>query len=120
MSTLTTTQTTSPQKCPQKCPQNWRLSWNATLYDYEGRIKAAQNLMRCRIFWQSWGNRSLKSISKVRKNDVVYITCQGYCVAKGRVLQPFAKRTIDHDNYSKVVEGDERHANGQFCQILLE
>tara|TARA_R110002074_G_scaffold377929_2_gene555563 strand:+ start:374 stop:847 length:474 start_codon:yes stop_codon:yes gene_type:complete len=126
MATLTTTASLTTAASPQK----WRVSWNAKFYDYEGRLQAAQKFMQFRIFWQSWGNRSLKSISKVRKNDIVYITCQGYCLAKGRILQPFAERTIDHDDYSLPVKGEdsdsepdednERHANGQFCQILLE
>ena len=118
MATLTTTASLTTAASPQK----WRVSWNAKFYDYEGRLQAAQKFMQFRIFWQSWGNRSIKSISKVRENDIVYITCQGYCLAKGRILQPFAERTIDHDDYSKTVEGEdnERHANGQFCQILLE
>ena len=103
-------------------PQKWRVSWNAKFYDCEGRIQAAQKFMQFRIFWQSWGNRSLKSIGNIRVNDIVYITCGGHCVAKGRVIQPFAERTVPTDDYSEIVEGEdnERHANGQFCQILLE
>ena len=101
-------------------PNNWRVSWNAKFYDYEGRLQADNNDMKFRVFWQSWGNRSLKSIGKIKADDIVYITCGGYCVAKGRVTQPFAERTVPTDDYSKTVEGDERHDNGQFCQILLE
>ena len=63
MATLTTTASLTTAASPQK----WRVSWNAKFYDYEGRLQAAQKFMQFRIFWQSWGNRSLKSISKVRK-----------------------------------------------------
>lgn len=110
MATLTTAAT----------PQKWRVSWNAKFYDYEGRIQAAQKCVQFRIFWQSWGNRSLKSIGNIRANDIVYITCEGHCVAKGVITQPFAERTIEQDEYSKTAEGDKRHENGQFCQILLK
>ena len=119
---LTTAPLTTAPLTTVTYPRKWRVSWNAKFYDYEGRLKAAELLFQFRIFWQSWGNRSLKSISKVRENDIVYITCQGYCLAKGRILQPFAERTIPTDDYSKAIEGEdnERHANGQFCQIVLE
>jgi hypothetical protein len=110
MATLTTSAT----------PNKWRVSWNTKFYDFEARIRAAQKLTLYRIFWQSWGNRSLTSINKIKENDFVYITCGGYCVAKGRVIQPFAERTVPIDEFSQNVEGDTRHDNGQFCQILLE
>ena len=101
---------------------SWRISWSQKYYDYEGRIEAARQEPHHRIFWQSWGNRSLKSIENIKTNDIVYITCGGYCIAKGRVLVPFKQQmySIISDPFSKNIKNDSRHDNNQFCQILLE
>ena len=103
-------------------PQNtWQLSWNAKNYDFEGRMKAAAAQENARFMKQSWGRSPTTNISKIQKNDIIYISCKGKCIAKAQVVQPFYQTTqIQTDEFVlNQQEHDERHTKKWYCAIHI-
>ena len=104
-------------------PQNtWQLSWNSKGYDFEGRMKAAAARETARHMKQSWGRSPTTNISKIQKDDIIYISCKGKCVAKAHVTRPFYQTAqIQTDEFVvNQQKHDERHVKKWYCEIYID
>ena len=103
-------------------PQIWQLSWNQKNYMFEERLQAACNNKLDRYMRQSWGRTPITNIDKIKRGDIVYISCAKHCVAKATIIYPFSQFIkIQNDKYNKnQVERDGRHNNRWYCEIHLD
>ena len=104
-------------------PNSWLLSWSTDSYLYEERLAAAEADSIDRVMFQSWGRHPTTNIGRFKAGDVVYISCNKECVAKGRIIQPFRQYdTIQHDRFviRQVDQYGSRQTNSWGCQIYLD
>ena len=71
----------------------WQLSWNEKTYNATQRMFAAAASEEGKHIVQSWGRSSVKNISKIKRGDIVYISCNKKCIGKAIIVQPFNQTT---------------------------
>ena len=103
-------------------PQIWQLSWNSKNYMFEERLQAAcaNNIERSML--QSWGRSSVTNIDKIKRGDIIYISCAKNCIAKATIIESFHQFSkVQNDQFIKnQVEHDDRHGNRWYCRIHLD
>jgi hypothetical protein len=99
----------------------WQLSWNEKTYNATQRMFAAAASEEGKHIVQSWGRSSVKNISKIKRGDIVYISCNKKCIGKAIIVQPFNQTTeVQIDRFAiNRPERRERISNKWSCHLKI-
>ena len=100
---------------------SWQLSWNEKSYKATERMEYAAADEKGRRMMQSWGNSSATNISKIKKDDIVYISCNKKCIGMAIIERPF-QQTKETETDRFVInrpERQKRHEHKWYCHLEI-